>query len=152
MDNHSRRPDVSSGMTEPAQQASPPACGPTVYFDGACALCRREIAFYQRTDKTGAVTFVDVSKPDAACGPDLDRTQALQRFHLRNPDGSLVSGAAAFTQLWAHLPGFRHLARLTRGPRTQAVLERAYRAFLPIRPRLSRLVGRLDRDKPKASS
>jgi len=37
----------------------------TVYFDGACPLCRREIALYRRAAGEGRIDWVDAS----ACAP-----------------------------------------------------------------------------------
>lgn len=68
----------------------------TVYYDGACPLCRREIAFYSSRRGAGAIRFVDASDTDPALGSDLDRCAALARFHVRRADGRLVSGAAGF--------------------------------------------------------
>ena len=64
----------------------------TVYYDGACPVCRREIGFYQKRTG-GAVSYCDVAT-EASPAPDLDREAALKRFHVRLPDGALVSGAA----------------------------------------------------------
>ena len=35
---------------------------PTVYFDGACPLCRAEIRYYRGKDRAGGLCFVDVSQ------------------------------------------------------------------------------------------
>ncbi len=73
----------------------------TVYYDGACPVCRREIGFY-RARTGGAVEYCDVAT--AACpAPDLSREDALQRFHVRLGDGTLVSGAGAFLALWREM-------------------------------------------------
>jgi predicted DCC family thiol-disulfide oxidoreductase YuxK len=37
----------------------------TVWFDGGCPLCRREIALMRRLDRRGRIDFVDVAD-DAA--------------------------------------------------------------------------------------
>lgn len=112
----------------------------TVYYDGACPLCRVEIAHYRRQQGADALRFVDVAGP-AACGPDLSREQALARFHVRDADGRLLSGAAAFVSIWARLPRWRWGARIAALPPVLALLELGYRAFLPIRPALSRRLG-----------
>lgn len=126
------------------REASPPCDAPTtVYFDGACPLCRREIAHYQRVGSDAALCFVDVSAPNAATPDGVEREQALARFHVRAGDGRVVSGAAAFVAVWAALPGWRWAARVARLPGVVWLLELGYRAFLPLRPYLARWVRRV---------
>lgn len=55
---------------------------------------------------------------------------------MRNAGGEIKSGAAAFAELWTWLPAFAWAGRLARLPGIVHVLELAYRAFLPVRPRL----------------
>ncbi len=115
----------------------------TVYYDGACPLCTAEIGHYERQSGANRLCFVNIAEPDAAAGPDLDRTAALRRFHVRKADGTLLSGAAAFIEIWATLPKWRWAARLARLPGLPWLLEGAYRLFLPIRPALSWIAARL---------
>ena len=58
--------------------------------------------------------------------------------HLRFALIYLVSGAAAFVEVWAQLKGWKWLAALARLPGVTFLLEGLYRAFLPVRPALSR--------------
>lgn len=114
----------------------------TVYFDGACPLCRREIAWYRRRPGGGDIAWVDVSRaPAGALGRDLCKQAALARFHVRAADGGLLSGARAFGELWKHLPGLRMLGRLVRVPMLAPLFEAAYRVFLTLRPGMQRLLG-----------
>ena len=117
--------------------AAPPDAGAkalTVYFDGACPVCTREIAVYRRQPGAQACDWVDASRCDgAALGPGLDRGAALARMHVRRADGSLVSGAAAFAQMWLALPRTRLLGRVAAWPPVTMLLEAGYRAFLLLR-------------------
>ncbi|CCE01502.1 DUF393 domain-containing protein [Bradyrhizobium sp. STM 3809] len=115
----------------------------TVYFDGSCPLCRAEIGYYGRTDQAGALCFVDVSKPGAEPPAGLTRQQAMARFHVRAADGRLLSGAAAFVEVWRRLPRWRWAARAALLPGALIVLELGYRLFLPVRPLISRSLGRI---------
>jgi len=106
----------------------------TVYYDGACPLCRREIAHYRSRAGAEAIAWVDVSScPPEALGPGLEREAALARMHVRASDGTLVSGARAFAALWSALPGFRLLGRLAASRPVAPVAELAYRVFLLLR-------------------
>ena len=116
-----------------------------VYFDGSCPLCRAEIAQYRGLDRAGALCFVDVSATDTRLPDGLTGQQAMERFHVRDSEGKLVSGAAAFVEVWRRLPGWRWAARAAALPGALGALEVGYRLFLPIRPFISRLFGRLQR-------
>jgi len=127
----------------PSTFTPPPLSEPvlTVYFDGSCPLCRREIAFYRRLRGAEQLHWQDVSA-GAPLGQGLSCEQAMRRFHVRDAQGRLFSGGAAFARLWRALPGWRLLGWAMAWPPMSWVLELAYRAFLPLRPGLQRLVRR----------
>jgi len=110
------------------------AAGARVFYDGSCPLCRAEIGLYREARGSEALEFVDLSDPAATLPENLSRAEALARFHVRTADGRLVSGAAAFGELWSHLPRWRGFARVARWPVMRFLLERAYRVFLKLRP------------------
>ena len=103
-----------------------------------------------RSGPTGVVAgpnrlaFVDVSGDDAPAtlGPDLSREAAQARFHVRDDQGRLASGASGFIRLWRELPGWGWLAAFASLPGMPILAEAAYRGFLPLRPRLAKLFSR----------
>ncbi|MDP2263360.1 MAG: DUF393 domain-containing protein [Hydrogenophaga sp.] len=107
---------------------------PTVYFDGGCPVCSREVAMYQAQPGAESLRWIDASRCDAqTLGAGLTRDAAMARLHLRRPDGSLVSGAAAFTGMWQALPRWSWLGRLLGSGIRLRLLEVAYRCFLFVR-------------------
>jgi predicted DCC family thiol-disulfide oxidoreductase YuxK len=105
-----------------------------VYYDGGCPVCSREIAFYKNRAGAEAVDWVDASRIEpVSLGGDLSKRDALARLHVRRGDGTLVSGAAAFSEIWRVTPGFRWLGRLLSLPPFDTLAELAYRAFLIVR-------------------
>ena len=114
----------------------------TVWHDGDCPLCRREIALMRRLDRRGAIDFVDATDGDASC--PIDRGALLARFHARE-DGQMLSGAAAFAAMWRAIPLLRPLGLAARNPLVLAVLERTYRLFLRARPSLQTFARRVER-------
>lgn len=115
----------------------------TVYFDGSCPLCRREIALYRRLPQAQSLLWVDVSEGQAL-GENLSCTAAMARFHVRDPQGRLYSGAAAFSLMWRAFPSWRWLGWCSAWPPMSWLFELFYRAFLPLRPRLQRIAHRWD--------
>jgi predicted DCC family thiol-disulfide oxidoreductase YuxK len=117
------------------------ASGLTIYFDGSCPLCRREIALYQGLAPREPLHWVDVSAGQAL-GEGLSCEAAMRRFHVREAGGLLLGGGAAFARLWRALPRWRVLGWCFAWPPLSWLLELAYRAFLPLRPRLQRWAKR----------
>ncbi len=109
----------------------------TVWYDGSCPLCSREIALIRRLDRRGSIRFVDVAQAGPAACP-IGREALLARFHAME-NGRLLSGAEAFAAMWRAVPALRPFGRLFARPSALIVLERLYRMFLRLRPGLQRL-------------
>ena len=106
----------------------------TVYFDGGCPVCSREIAHYRLQPGAEACAWVDASScTDADLGPGLTRTAALGRFHVRRADGELIDGMRGFATLWRALPRIAWLGRIASFGPLPALLELAYQGFLVMR-------------------
>ena len=122
-------PGMSAATSPPGAPGSP-----TVYYDGGCPVCAREIAMYRQQPGAEGIRWVDASTRGAEeLGAQLSSEAALARLHLRGADGQLVSGAAAFTGMWQHLPRWRWLGVLFGKGWRLAALEGAYRGFLRVR-------------------
>lgn len=128
-------------MSVPVEKNAPSAsCNSlTVMFDGACPLCRREIGVYQSLEPLQPVQWLDVSEAHDGLSAD-EQARLLARFHVRLPDGRILSGAAAFVALWLTMPGWRWLGRIGRLPGVTPALELGYRGFLHLRPYLQKAV------------
>ena len=109
----------------------------TVWYDGDCPICTAEIGLMRHLDRASAIEFVDLRLPGAC--PN-DREARLARLHAQPRGGPMVAGAAAFVAMWRVLPGLRPLAVLASPPPVLWLLERAYRLFLRLRPRLQAIV------------
>jgi len=123
----------------------------TVYFDGQCPICTREIQFYRRQRGADNVNWIDVTKVGLLDLPfGLTQDEALARFHIVNFKGQLVSGGEAFSALWLSLPAFRWAGKFFQINFFASLLETMYKIFLPCRPLLQRympkLPNQLDKD------
>lgn len=117
----------------------------TVFYDGSCPLCRREIDLFRRSEIGHKVDWHDVSvHPGDVVVDGLFKSEALARFHVRTSCGELFSGAAAFMELWSR---HRHLSLITKAASNRPslyLLECIYRGFLFVRPVLQRAAKFLD--------
>ncbi len=118
-----------------------------VYYDGSCPLCQAEIGYYRRTDHDQALCFTDISKAGAVPPAGITIERAMKRFHVRASDGRILSGAEAFTEVWARLPSWHWAARAASLPGALIILESGYKVFLLVRPIVSGLFGQIQRLK-----
>jgi predicted DCC family thiol-disulfide oxidoreductase YuxK len=122
----------------------------TVWYDGGCPLCVREIALMKRLDREDRIRIVDVDAEDAVC--PIDRDLLLRRFHAREgDDGPMLDGAAAFAAMWRAVPPFRPLGLLARNRAVLWVLERMYSVFLVVRPGMQWMTRALTGERGRAS-
>ncbi len=89
---------------------------------------------YLRQPGAEALQWVDVTQCDSTTlGAGLTHEAALARLHVRRADGSLVSGAQAFTTMWRMLPRWAWLGRIFGSGPALWLLEATYRIFLALR-------------------
>lgn len=124
-------------IADQTPQQTSHAC--TVYYDGTCPLCQREISLYQGLEGADAIRWHDVSAAGTGAD-DLAAGDAMARFHVRRTDGSLVSGARGFFEVMKTIPKLRWLGQALSVPPIPWIAEGAYRLFLPLRPLLKRIV------------
>ncbi|WP_374428228.1 thiol-disulfide oxidoreductase DCC family protein [Ideonella dechloratans] len=135
-------------MNQPLSRPEAAAAALEVFFDGACPLCRREIAHYRRLTPRQPIAWRDLSEPATCAALDdpgvPNRAALLARFHVRDAAGHWHAGAAGFLRLWAALPRWWLLAAAVQAlPGAPWLAERAYRRFLRWRPALQARARRL---------
>jgi len=109
-----------------------------VLFDGACPLCRREAAIWQRLDRGwGRITVVDIASTGfRAADYGISRAQAMTEIHGILPSGAVVRGMGVFRRAYAAV-GLGWLLAPTAWPLLRPCFDRAYRWFARNRHRLT---------------
>jgi predicted DCC family thiol-disulfide oxidoreductase YuxK len=111
----------------------------TLFYDGLCPLCSREIAHYRKHLPGETSRFLDITAADfdaRAHGLDADRLRRV--MHVKVGE-EVRTGADAFIAIWAAAPRYRWAARLARLPGVHLLLTLGYAVFARVRPLLPRL-------------
>ena len=92
----------------------------TVFFDGGCPLCKREMNHYMRLHSkycklVPTVDFYDISS--RPLHPELERRgitkeDTMKRIHALSESGVVVKNFEAFQQLWLRLPYWHVIGKL----------------------------------------
>jgi predicted DCC family thiol-disulfide oxidoreductase YuxK len=102
----------------------------TVFYDGACNLCAREIAHYQRIAPPGLVRWDDITQSPAALENEgITLAQGLKQLHVKDAEGKIHVGVDAFIILWKQLPYWRLLGWLVALPVIRHGAGMLYRYF-----------------------
>jgi predicted DCC family thiol-disulfide oxidoreductase YuxK len=112
----------------------------TVYHDGECPLCQKEVTLMQKVDVSKAIRWVDINKDKQALeDAGITFQQAMDRIHVADESQQLHTGVAGFMNIWTHLPYYRRLVPVVKHtPFLLPLLERAYSWFAKHRLRLTR--------------
>jgi predicted DCC family thiol-disulfide oxidoreductase YuxK len=110
----------------------------TLFYDGLCPLCSREISHYRVKPGAEALRFVDITDPKFdAVGQGLDPKRIHRLMHVKVGE-ELRVGLDAFIAVWEALPSYRWLASLARLPGLHALFTLGYHSFALMRPWLPR--------------
>ena len=109
----------------------------TVYFDGECPICRREINFIQRFNRKNRLNFVDFSLSTySSTAQGLNQCDLGKVIHARWSDGTIIRGVEVFREMWEAI-GLSWLAKASRVSLINSLLVRAYAWFAKNRHRLT---------------
>jgi predicted DCC family thiol-disulfide oxidoreductase YuxK len=111
----------------------------TVYFDGLCHLCSREINHYRKMKGSENINFVDItSSAFDSAKENLDPVRIHQSMHVRDKFGQIHVGVDAFIAIWGELPALQFLVPIARIAPVHLLLRSFYSVFAKIRPLLPR--------------
>ncbi len=109
----------------------------TIFFDGACPICNREIALMKRLDRRRQLEFCDFSAQEYDAASSGFSTEDLGTvIHARWADGTVIAGVEVFRAMWEAV-GLGFLARISRLSLVEPLVLKAYAWFARNRLRLT---------------
>jgi predicted DCC family thiol-disulfide oxidoreductase YuxK len=110
----------------------------TVYYDGSCNLCSREIQVYMRADTQKAIKWCDLADPSIdLTNEPFERIDALKQLHVKDSSDRYHIGVDAFLAIWKQLPAWVWLYHVARIRPVKIILNKAYAVFAKHRFRRS---------------
>ena len=75
----------------------------TIFFDGGCPLCKREVDFLQSRNQKGYLSFIDINTSDFYLDFKYGITykQAMERIHALKSDGSVIKDIKVFQEAYS---------------------------------------------------
>ncbi len=109
----------------------------TIFYDGACGICKREMERYGANDKLARLKFVNANSPDFHPESEgLDAKKVLDYIHAKDQNGKIVYGAEAFVWIWRAC-GYKFLPIFAQLPVVKQLARVFYRLFARYRYQLS---------------
>ena len=102
----------------------------TVFYDGKCGLCSREIGHYMKISPPTIFIWHDIAnEPQHLKKIQVTQRDALRRLHVTDQAGTIYVGIDAFITIWKKLPRWRLLALICDIPGVRFTLSLLYNRF-----------------------
>ena len=102
----------------------------TVFYDGKCGLCSKEINHYRKIAPDGVFDWQDITAyPDGLKKEGITLSQGLKLLHVKDNSGKMHTGAHAFIVIWRQLGRWRLLALIVSLPLIRQIANFVYRIF-----------------------
>jgi predicted DCC family thiol-disulfide oxidoreductase YuxK len=111
-----------------------------LFYDSECPICRREVAWLKRRDRSGNLELEDIAAPGFDPAPyGLTREEVSRVLHGVRHDGAVVKGMQAVREAYQAV-GLGWLLAPTRLPGLRALSDLFYGWFARNRRALGRLL------------
>lgn len=102
----------------------------TVYYDGKCGLCSKEINYYKKISPPNVFRWINIMDSVVELNKKgIKLTQALKILHAIDDKGKIHAGIDAFILIWSQLKRWRMLAKLIKIPLIYQAASFAYLTF-----------------------
>lgn len=107
----------------------------TIFYDGACHLCSKEIEHYKKIDSTHKILYLDIAKKSFNFSDyNFDEKILKKYFHVRDQNLKIHMGVDAFYLIWKELDTFKFFQSLYEFNPTQKIMKIFYYLFSQVRP------------------
>ena len=115
----------------------------TVYFDGQCPICVKEVSKWREADFDCTVHWLDITDNDELLiSHGINPEKALLELHTKTSDGVIRTSIASYSLLLKHLPRWKFLGWLLGLPVIRHFLKWGYDGLTRVRlKREGRLPG-----------
>ena len=74
----------------------------TIFFDGGCPFCKREVDYLQSRNQKGYLSFIDINSSNFSLDSKYGITykQAMERIQAFKSDGSLIKDIEVFQEAY----------------------------------------------------
>ena len=117
----------------------------TIFFDGGCPLCKREVDFMNSRNQKGYLKFIDINSADFSFDKyGITYKQAMDRIHAQRLDGSIIRDIKVFQEAY-NLIGLGWIYAPTKLPIVDKFIEfiygiwAKYRLKITFRPSIEKL-------------
>ncbi|MDF1683243.1 MAG: DUF393 domain-containing protein [Legionellaceae bacterium] len=102
----------------------------TVFYDGKCGLCSKEINHYRKVAPNGIFDWQDITEySDNIKKEDISLSEGLKLLHAKDEKGLLHVGIDAFLLIWKQLKRWRILAAFIGLPGIRQIANLLYYQF-----------------------
>ena len=102
----------------------------TIFYDGKCGLCAKEINYYRRIAPVGIFNWQDITESDDELKKEgISLSEGLRLLHAKDNQGRIHIGVDAFILIWKQLKWWRNLAFFFGLPIIYQIADFLYRYF-----------------------
>ena len=102
----------------------------SVFFDGKCNLCSKEINYYQRIAPKNTFNWVDITKtPGELDKFEIKLSDGLRLMHVADSRGNIFTGVDAFIIMWKQIKYWKFLGLFVSLPIVKQIAKLLYQYF-----------------------
>lgn len=102
----------------------------SVFYDGKCGLCRKEIEHYKRIAPAAVFEWVDITVDTSTIEKmGISYADGLKLLHAQDSNGKLYVGVDVFLLIWRQIPRWRILEIVVASPFIRPIANCVYRSF-----------------------